>query len=196
MKITLGFLAAVFLLIYLFHAILLNAMGQALVREDNIKPSDAIVVLAGDSKGERLMTGIDLFKQGYGKMIIFWGGQIYWKFTYAELMLQQLKEAGIPMDKVAWSDEKLSEHSTRGEVLVNFRLMKENNVRSFILVTSPYHTRRAAYVYEPTAKESGMKMYVYPSADTSIRLTEWWKDRNSAKMIYYEWNKMIFYWLS
>ncbi len=195
MKITLGSLAAVFFLAYFLYAILLNAMGQALVREDNIKPSDAIVVLAGDSKGERLMTGIDLFKQGYGKMIIFWGGQLYWKFTYAELMLHQLKEAGIPEDKIVWSDETLSQISTNGEALVNFRSMKENNVRSFILVTSPYHTRRAAYVYEPIVKKNGMKMYVYPSADTSIRLTEWWKDRNSAKMVYYEWNKRIYYWL-
>ncbi|GMT42544.1 MAG: hypothetical protein IEMM0002_0955 [bacterium] len=181
---------------FVFYDDVLNRMAYMLVREDVIEPSDVIVVLAGDNRGERMMTGIDLYKNGYGGKIVFWGGPIYWKITYAEFLLRQLKESGVPLEAAIYSDEKLTEESTRGEALVNIRLMKENGVRSFILVTSPFHTQRAGSVYEPLAEENGMVFYVRPSMDSRVKLTEWWKDRHSAKMVYYEWSKRFFYWLT
>lgn len=85
-------------LLYVFHEPILNSLARQLVYKDAaIKPSDAIVVLMGDKTGERLETGITLFKKGFGKYIVFWGGPIYWKVTYAELCLRQLRENGIKL---------------------------------------------------------------------------------------------------
>ena len=187
---------AVLLLLIVFHAPLLNGLAAMLVREDKIVPADAIVVLTGDGKGERMMTGMELYKKGYGKKIVFWGGPIYWKFTWAELMLRQIEENDIPMEDVIWTDENLEQNSTLGEARVNMRQMSENGIRSFILVTSPYHTGRAGRVYEPLAEKKGMKMYVHPSMDTSVNLEYWWLDRTSAKMVYYELSKTIYYLLT
>ena len=182
--------------LYFLYDDILNGMAKTLVREDKIQVSDAIVVLAGDVRGERMESGINLFKEGYGKYILFWGGPIYWKISFAELALRQLAEGGVPLEKTVWSEEKLDEFSTRGEAIVNLRLMKENGIRSFILVTSPYHTARAASVYEKMINGREMKMYVYPSIDTAVKLDEWWTDRQSAKMVYYELTKRLFYWLN
>ncbi|MFQ5431271.1 MAG: YdcF family protein [Nitrospinota bacterium] len=175
---------------------ILNNMAKTLVREDIIQPSDAIVVLAGDRRGERMESGINLYKKGYGKYLVFWGGPIYWKISLAELALRQITEGGVPLEKVIFSEEKLDEFSTRGEANVNMRLLRENGIRSFILVTSPYHTARAASVYEKLINGTDMKMYIYPSIDTAVTLNEWWTDRYSAKMVYYELTKRLFYWLN
>ena len=183
--------------IYFLYDDVLNKMAQMLIREDKIEPSDAIVVLSGGNrKGERIETGIELMKAGYGKYLVFWGGTLYWKVTYADLIIRQLQEAGITDESVIWSDEELEENSTYGEALVNIRQMKQNGINSFILVTSPYHTSRAASVYEKLIREKGMKMYVQPSKDSSVKFSEWWRDRHSSKVVYYEWNKRIFYWLN
>lgn len=168
-------------------------MASQLVYKDDIKPCDAIVVLAGDTTGERLMTGISLFQKGYGRYIVFWGGPVYWKITHAELFLRLLKEYGVSPEFAVWSEEKLFENSTRGEAEVNIKLLKSKGAKSFILVTSHYHTSRAREVYAPLARKNRMTMYVYPAQDTSIKIKGWWKDRESAKNILLEFQKTLWY---
>ncbi len=179
--------------LYLFREPVLDYMAYQLVYKDDIKKSDAIVVLTGDYSGERLMAAIDLFKKGYGKEIVFWGGPIYWKITIAELYLRQLKENGVEPEHAVWSAEKLSQVSTDGEAQVNIKLLKNKGARSFILVTSHYHTARARHVYERLARDNGMTMYVYPAQDSNVRLQGWWKERESAKIIFLEFQKTIWY---
>jgi len=168
-------------------------MARQLVYHDDIKPCDAIVVLVGDGTGDRLITGVRLFKKGYGKYIVFWGGPVYWKITYAELFLKLLKEYGVSPESAVWSDEKLSDISTHGEADVNIKLLKSKGAKSFILVTSNYHTARAREVYAPLARKNGMVMYVYPAPDSSVRMEGWWKDRESAKNIFLEFQKTLWY---
>lgn len=180
-------------LFYLFHVTLLNHVASQLVYGDSIVPSDAIVVLSGDRTGERLMAGISLFKKGYGKNIVFWGGTVYWKVTLAELFLKQLKESGIGPKSAVWSEERLLENSTAGEAHVNMTLLKNKGARSFILVTSNYHSARAKYIYAPLAERNGMKMYVYPSQDSDVKLEGWWRDRESAKIVFLELQKTLWY---
>ncbi len=184
------------LILSAFHAPILNGLSSTLVRKDTITIADAIVVLAGDNKGERMMTAIELYKKGFGKKIIFWGGQLYWKFTYAGMFLKQLDESGVPREDILYSDEKLTEISSKGEAKVNIRLLKEAGYKSFILVTSPYHTARAGRVYDSLIADSEIKMYVHPSKNSRVQIKGWWKDRASAKTIYYELNKTIYYYLT
>ena len=182
--------------LYLFRGPILNSMARQLVYEDVIKPCDAIVVLAGDDTGERLITGVSLFKKGYGRYIVFWGGPVYWKITHAELFLRLLKQYGVSPEFAVWSEEKLLENSTRGEAEVNIKLLERKGAKSFILVTSAYHTSRAREVYAPLARKNRMAMYVYPAQDTSVKIEGWWKDRESAKNIVLEFEKTLWYKIS
>ncbi|MBF0316665.1 MAG: YdcF family protein [Nitrospirae bacterium] len=179
--------------LYAFHEPVLNYMANQLVYKDDVKPCDAIVVLTGDYTGERLMTAIDLFKKGYGKNIVFWGGPIYWKITIAELYLRLLQDSGVAPEHAIWSDERLSQVSTHGEAKVNIRLLKSKEAKSFILVTSHYHTARSRNVYKKLAKDNDMTMIVYPAADSDVKLQGWWRDRNSAKIIFVEFQKTVWY---
>lgn len=181
------------IVLYFFHVPILNYMASQLVYKDDVKPCDAIVVLTGDGTGERLMAAVELLKKGYGKYIVFWGGPIYWKITIAELYLRQLKDSGVEPEYAVWSDERLSQVSTDGEAQVNMRLLKDRGARSFILVTSHYHTARARNVYNPLAVGNGMTMVVYPAADSDVNLQGWWRYRNSAKVIFIEFQKTIWY---
>jgi uncharacterized SAM-binding protein YcdF (DUF218 family) len=186
-------LAFVVLVLFIFHAFILNALAQTLVRDDALRPCDAIVVLTGDYTGERLEEGIDLLKKGYGKHIVFWGGPIYWKITYAELYLRQLKENGVGTEQAVWSEERLDEVSSDGESVVNMKLLRSSGAHSFILVTSGYHTARAGRVYKKLARQNGMEIFVHPSKDSRVKMREWWKDRDSAKVIFMEFQKTAWY---
>ena len=184
------------ILLHAFHAPILDRLGKVLVRSDEIKPADGIVVLTGDTTGERMNGAIKLLKSGYGKYIVFCGGRIYWQINYSELMLRQLKANGIGLDKVIWSDEKLPEDSTYGEALINIKLLRQKNAQSFILVTSDYHSARSGRVYDSLAAKHGMTAYVYPVQDPEIILDGWWKHRSSLKMVFLEWQKTIWYFFN
>jgi len=188
-----GLCFGVMILFVAAHKPVLNFLAGQLVYKDDIKPSDAIVVLMGDRTGERLMAGISLFKKGYGKKIVFWGGPVYWKINRSELCLRQLREYGIGPESVAWSNEKLSRNSSQDEAHVNINLLKVIGAKSFILVTSDYHTARARYIYAPLSGNNGMTMYVYPVQDSTVKLREWWDDRQSAKTIFMEFQKTLWY---
>ncbi len=188
--------AVLLFILALVHEPVLNYLANQLVYKDDIKPCDAIVVLQGDYTGDRLMTAISLFKGGYGKKIVFWGGPVYWKITNAELFLRQLKASGIGPEFAAWSDERLVQMSTEGESQVNVKLLRKLGAKSFILVTSDYHTARARRVYSGLARKNGMTMYVFPAQDSSVTLKGWWKDRQSAKIVLLEFEKALWYKLA
>lgn len=189
-------MAAGVVLLALFHASILNALAGSLVRNDALHKADAIVILAGDRNGDRLAEGIRLHKEGYAGYLVFWGGQLYWKFNYAELFLAQMKEAGIGPDHAAYSTRVIMPYSSEGEARENIRTLKSRGAKSFILVTSHYHTARAGNIYGRLARENGMTVIVHPADDTLVQMHGWWKDRESAKILFMELQKTLWYRLA
>lgn len=186
-------IAAIIVLSALFRAPLLNALAHSLVREDPLRKADAIVVLIGDRNGDRLAEGIRLHKEGLGEYIVFWGGQIYWRYNYADLILGQLKESGIGPEHVAYSTKDILPYSSEGEAHENINTLKSRGAKSFILVTSHYHTARAGRVYDRLALENGMSVIVHPAEDSTVHIRDWWKDHDSARVIYLELQKVAWY---
>jgi uncharacterized SAM-binding protein YcdF (DUF218 family) len=180
---------AFILLIYAFHAPLLNRLGKALVRSDKIKSADCIVVLAGDPTDQRMKGAIELFKNGYAGYIVFWSGAKH----YSKSAFRQLEANGVSKDKIVWSNQKLNENNTYGEALVNIELMKQKHFHSFILVTSDYHTARSGRVYASLAARNGMTMNVYPVQEKGIVLDGWWKNNAGREAVLSEWQKTIWY---
>lgn len=188
--------AVIVLLAALLHAPLLNALAGSLVRADTLRKADAIVVLVGDRNGDRMAEGVRLYKEGMGAYIVFWGGQLYWKYNYADLILGQLKESGIGPEQAAYSTRDIMPYSSEGEARENIHTLKSRGAKSFILVTSHYHTARAGRIYDRLALENGMAVIVRPADDRLVHMRDWWKDRESSKIIFLELQKAIWYRLS
>ena len=81
------------------------------------------------------------------------------------------------------------ETSTWGEGIHNLQKLKENKFKSFILVTSAFHTNRAHAVYEKLINHLGydFKFMVYPAKDNRIPINDWWKSRTGRKHILLEY---------
>ena len=186
-------IAALFILAALFYAPLLNALAGSLVRAEPLTRADAVVVLTGDRSGDRMAEGIRLYEKGFGAYIVFWGGQLYWKYNYADLLLGQLKESGIGSGQVAYSTRAIIPYSSEGEARENIRTLKSRGAKSFILVTSNYHTARAGRIYDRLARENGMAVIVHPADDSLVHIHDWWKDHDSARMIFLELQKALWY---
>ena len=174
--------------LYFFPDRLLNEVSKFLVHSDTLEPAEAIIVLSGSSTGNRIEAGVILFQKGLGKIIIISGEKIYPGYQTHSLMKNHAINLGVPADKIIASGIE-GEISTWGEGIHNLQKLNENKFKSFILVTSAFHTNRAHAVYEKLINHLGydFKFMVYPAKDNRIPINDWWKSRRGRKHIFLEY---------
>jgi uncharacterized SAM-binding protein YcdF (DUF218 family) len=83
--------------------------------------------------------------------------------------------------------------STREEAIGILAELRRRNVHSFLLVTSSYHTARAARAYRSLAGESGGGLtFRTVAAPVEFFLPgSWWRVREGRKIVFTEWIKTI-----
>jgi len=120
--------------------------------------SDAIVVFAGgvgesgragQGYEERVAWAVDLYRRGYAPRLIFSSGYTY-RFHETEVMAALARALGVP-DSAIWLEAAGS--NTLDNVRLTGGLMRQQGWRSALLVSSPYHMRRAALVWRRLAPE-------------------------------------------
>lgn len=143
--------------------------------------ADVIVVLGGGSH-ERPERAAELFKDHAAPRIIVSG------FGDVDINRRLLVAAGIPARLI--SQENRS-RTTRENAEFTIRLLREQKVKSVILVTSWYHSRRALASFRHYAPE--IRFYSRPSYFASAR-SEWRQHRIGTR-IRLEYVKLVGYWL-
>ncbi len=185
-------LAVLTALAFFFHGAVLTRAGQMIVRSDELKPADAIVVLAGEPT-ERVAYGVKLYKEGWARkdLMVMAGGPLVWKHSWASLMKEHAESLGVPADRILLED---SSRSTEEDALYTRDVLKKHHIGSIILVTSPYHSRRAAIIF---GRVLGKDVTVVnaPVTESWFHTAEWWKRRRDRAMVLNEFSKYTWLWL-
>src|SRR4030043_2227242 len=179
-------------LLYVGHGFILEKAGKYLYYKDEIKPADVIVVLAGEET-ERVEYGVELFKEGWARKdkIIFAGGPLVWKYTWASLMKEQAVSLGIPKKAILLEDKS---RTTEEDILFLKEILDKYGFKSCILVTSPYHSRRAAKIFRKILGEE-KKVISAPAEKSWFNFSEWWKRRRDREMVLSEYSKFLWLWI-
>ncbi len=140
----------------LFYSPLPWYIASPLLQADSPRQADAIVVFAGGAgesgksgQGyeERVQRAVELYQGSFAHQIIFSSGYVH-LFHETAVMKALAVSLGIPGDHILLETESKSTH----ENVVNVsRLLNQNGWRSILLVSSPYHMRRASGVFARTA---------------------------------------------
>ena len=120
--------------------------------------ADAIVVFAGGAgengkagggTSERLNEAVDLYRAGYAPYLVFSSGYVY-SFKEAESMRDSAVALGVPASAIV-----LEQRATNTYQNVTFvdDILRDHRSKSILLVTSPYHMRRATMVWRKVAPE-------------------------------------------
>jgi len=191
LKILIAF-ALILLLLYVGHGFIFEKAGRYLYYKDELKPADVIVVLAGEET-ERLEYGVKLFKEGWARKdkIILSGGPLVWKYTWASLMKEQAMYLGAPKNAILLEDKS---RNTEEDARFTKEILNKYRYKSCILVTSPYHSRRATKIFR---KIMGDKIMVIsaPSEKSWFSFDEWWKRRRDRARVLNEYSKFIWLWI-
>jgi uncharacterized SAM-binding protein YcdF (DUF218 family) len=186
------------IILFVFRAPVFEKIGNFLVFQDELEPSDAIVILTGSSTGNRIEEAVRLFDKGMGKILVFSGYSYYPGMDSHRGMKQYAIKLGVPDDKIV-TEKATGEISTWGEAVANIKLIKRLKVKSLILVTSSFHTRRSHWVYESVIKSLNMMditLRVQPAYDPKVPYPGWWKIRSGKKMVFDEYIKLFYYFIA
>ena len=180
-----------FLLGFLLGAIsivaVLVGIGHWLDVTDPLAKADAIVAISGDT-GARAETAIALWKQGYAPLLIFSGGSSDPEsVASAELMKRIAVAAGVPTDAIAVEGASATTEENAKRVA---ELMKERGLGTAILVTSPYHQRRAAMLFEREFGRAELTFRNHPAEDPDWDPNLWWTSDPSRRLTLLELAKL------
>lgn len=185
----------VFLQFPLFHRFWLTQVGGFLVYQDKIEPADAILVLGG-GKPERVLQGVELYQRKYGDKMIFTGEcdtAIYGPSHHWALQAEKLAESKeVPKRKIITI---LNSRSTHDDATLSKTVCDKHNFKSLIVISEPYHTKRAFYTFKKVYKNSGVKIMIYPAQHSWYKKNIWWQSEEGLMATNGEYVKFIYYLL-
>lgn len=144
---------------------------MAIVDNDCLKPSDAIILLEGDGF-HRFQKAVDLYKKGYGKKIVFSGAIVqkeYGSYPFEEVR-PFILNAGVPEEDLIHEDKSLQTQQQAVEVV---KMAMENGWKRLALVASHEHQYRAylTFLRQVLDSNSGIILYNAP-----VRNLDWFVD--------------------
>jgi len=144
---------------------------MAIVDNDCLKPSDAIILLEGDGF-YRFQKAVDLYKRGLGKKIVFSGAIV--QKEYGSYPFEEVKpfilHAGVPEEDLIHEDKSLQTQQQAVEVV---KMAMENGWKRMALVASHEHQYRAylTFLRQVLDSKSGIILYNAP-----VRNLDWFVD--------------------
>lgn len=157
-------------------------LPQSLLCVDSGPEKADVMVVLGGGLGERPERAAELFKEHAAPRIIVSG------LGDCEINQRILLKANVPDGAIQLEDKS---RTTRENAELTIRLLRAENARRVILVTSWYHSRRALLCFEHYAPE--IQFYSRPSYFAYARAT--WPHKKVEHRIYLEYPKLAGYWL-
>lgn len=185
-----GIAAVVAVVLVLFHTAILTALGGFLVDAGPPQKADMIVVLAGDGFGHRILTAGQLVREGYAPKALVSGPDGSYGNYECDLAIPFAVRAGYPESYFIPAPHHA--RSTDEEVRVLNAKLHALGVKSILLVTSNFHTRRAGKIFRRLAPD--LRIFVVAAPDEYFKPDSWWRNREARKTFLYEWMKTVAEW--
>jgi uncharacterized SAM-binding protein YcdF (DUF218 family) len=166
----------------------LVAVGHLLAVSDPLAPADAIVAISGDATGARVETAIALWKGRYAPLLVFSGASLDPESApSAELMKREAVRRGIPDDAIVVEGTAATTEENAARVA---EVMRKRGLHTAILVTSPYHQRRAALLFARSFSPDGLAFRNHPADDPQWDANTWWVREPSRSLTMVELAKL------
>jgi len=183
--------------------LLLWLAAELLIVDAELDRADALAVLGGSAVYvERTRRAAELFRQGRAPIIILtndnqrggWSSAQQSNPFFVERAVDELQRAGVPAERIEVLPQMVA--STYEEALLLREHASTRGLRSVLVVTSGYHSRRARLAFCRVFAESGVQVglaTVAPGQQTP-RPMLWWLDARGWSMVAGEYVKLIYYW--
>jgi uncharacterized SAM-binding protein YcdF (DUF218 family) len=159
------------------------AAGSWLIHAERIETCDLMVVPEGGAR-ERFATAVELMQGHACPRILFTG-------IPGSENARTVREFVRDLDPGAVEPPSRPSASTYEDALVALEAAATLDARSVLVVTSPYHTRRAAAIFRFVFSGSGIEVGIYPSASFYMHHARWWASTRGWRMVGGEYVKLL-----
>ena len=167
--------------------------GSLLIAADQPVGADAIVVLAGNSPG-RLPRAQELRAAGFSNLLIVSNERVHThglETTWLALYRAGISAPDLPANAVVVLDDPPPE-STIDEARRSADVLASRGLRSALLVTDAFHSRRASLLFRAVFAHRGLTIRSTPVPDL-LDLAHWWAHPLAARRVAEEWTKLVWY---
>jgi uncharacterized SAM-binding protein YcdF (DUF218 family) len=177
-------------LLLVFSHRLLWSLGAILDSSEPPQKADIIVVIGGDARGNRILKAAELVREGYAPKVLVSGQGSMYGHHETDLAVDFAVAHNYPRDE--FIPFRYPALSTVDEAAADIRQLRELGVHKYLLVTSPYHSARAARIF----RREGVGLEVHPvsAQDPYWQNGEWWKSREGRKLWFLEFVKTMADW--
>jgi Uncharacterized conserved protein len=179
-------------LLVLTHNLWLRAAGRMLIASDPPFQAQAILVLAGDYSGNRILKAAELVKQGLAPVVFVSGPGMIYGVDEANLAINFAVARQYPRSIfIAMHSNALS---TADEAVYFGPEFQKRGIHRLMIVTSDFHTRRAGWIFRK-GLAPGTEIHMIAAPDPYFQADNWWTVREARKTVFYEWSKTIALWM-
>lgn len=169
--------------------LLSDGPAEWLVREDPLPlHCDAVLVMAGDPGYERTTTAARLVTEGRVRLLIATGGEPGPGDSSSSLR-DWARRKGVRDDQIRIEQ---ASRGTWSSMLAVRPILEAERVRSLVLVTSPYHQRRANAAARKAFGEA-VQVVNHPARPSSWSPHRWWANAHSRRVVFSEYLKLAYY---
>lgn len=165
------------------------SLGIYLSPQNTLAKADAIVAVSGGDTAARTAEAAQLYRNKYAKKVIFSGAALDPESpSNAKAMALLAEHEGVPASAIELDESAMD---TRQNATGVARIVSRENYHSIILVTSPYHQRRAYLVFR-RALGKNFTIINHSSIDQSWRRSNWWATQYSRDLTISEAQKVVY----
>lgn len=176
----LWFLAGCCLLValYFFRAPLLIGLAKAWIVDDPPTRADAIVLLGGGME-TRPFAAARLYREGHAPKILVMKNRsgpiaaLGLTAPEAEIARQVLVKQGVPEADIVFTDDDVT--NTYEESIAVRNWVGTNHVKTMIITTDPFHTRRVRWLFRKQLKHTAVRVLVRAVPVREYTTEDWWR---------------------
>jgi len=176
--------------------------ARALIVDANLERAEVVMVLAGAPfYRERFLCAVRLFQEMRAPAVLLTNDGVRgsWSRTLQRnpLMVERAKLqmiwAGVPADRIEVLPGRMT--STYDEAVALRDYLRAHRIKSVLVVTSAYHTRRALWTMRRVLADSGVQIGIEPAEPLSgaTSLSTWWWHRRGWQLVGGEYVKLAYY---
>ncbi|HEX3100186.1 MAG TPA: YdcF family protein [Pyrinomonadaceae bacterium] len=184
--------------------LLAPSLAVYLIVEKPLEHADAIMVLSGSAVyKERTQKASELYKQGVAPRIFItddgeragWSRAEKTNPSFVELEQRELVSNGVAPDSITVLPGQVSGTDQEAKALAEE--VAARPVKSVLIVTSAYHTRRALRTFEKIlgGKDVEIGIAYAPPGEQTPSPDLWWVKPRGWQMVAGEYVKSVLYWM-
>ena len=164
-------------------------LGFYLSPQSPLSKADAIVAISGGDTDARTAEAVSLYHAGLASKVIFSGAALDSNSpSNAKVMATAAEAQGVPAADISLDETATN---TRENATNVASIIAAQHDTSIILVTSPYHQRRAYIVFRRQLGRS-FPIINHSSVDQGWRRSDWWATSASRSLTLSELQKVVF----